>query len=121
MNDILFEDLYVYANKYHKDLASRNAKPEIKTLADVAKRAEDQQSKAQGNYTPFPGDAITESLGIAYTKMADAHYLIGQLFNNASVNYSDSTKEKVNLKLKKIMATIQSISKDLDKHDKPGD
>ena len=118
MNDILFEDLYVYANKYHKDLATRNAQPQVKTLCDVAKKYSDIQTKSQGDYKPYPGEAITESLGLAYTKMADAYYLIGQLFNNASVDYDDDTKQKVNLKLKKIMSTIQSIAKDLDKNDK---
>ena len=45
MNDILFEDLYTYTNKYYKDQARRSARPITKTLADIAKNSPEEYNK----------------------------------------------------------------------------
>lgn len=119
MNDILFEDLYAYSNKYYKDVAARSARPVTKTLADIAKTSPEEYNKQISNMIPYPGDAIIEALGGAYTKASDASYLIGQLFDNPTLNYSDENKELVKKKLQKVMEIIQSISKDLDQNDTP--
>ena len=121
MSDILFEDLYTYTNKYHKDAAARSARPITRTLADIAKTSPNKYNNVSAPLIPYPGDAIVEALGNAYTKTSDATYLISQLFDNPSVNYSDETKSKVNKKLNKIMDMIKSISIDLDQNDKPSD
>ena len=117
MNDILFEDLYTYTNKYYKDVAARSARPVTKTLADIVKNSPDQYNKQASNMVPYPGDAVVEALGAVYTKTSDASYLIGQLFGNPTLNYSDETKALVKKKLQKVMEIIQSISKDLDNND----
>ena len=117
MNDILFEDLYTYTNKFYKDQARRSARPITKTLADIAKNSPQEYNKQVSNLVPFPGEAVVEALGNAFTKTSDAAYLISQLFDNPSINYEDKTKELVNLKLNKVMEILKSISKDLDKND----
>lgn len=117
MNDILFEDLYTYTNKFYKDQAKRSARPITKTLADIAKNSPEEYNKQISNMVPYPGDAVVETLGNAFTKTSDAAYLIDQLFNNPSINYDDETKKAVILKLNKVMELIKSISKDLDKND----
>jgi hypothetical protein len=117
MNDILFEDLYTYTNKFYKDQAKRSARPITKTLADIAKNSPEEYNKQISNLVPYPGDAVVETLGNAFTKTSDAAYLIGQLFDNPSINYDDETKKAVTLKLNKVMELIKSISKDLDKND----
>tara|TARA_E500000318_G_scaffold106372_1_gene114296 strand:+ start:10405 stop:10788 length:384 start_codon:yes stop_codon:yes gene_type:complete len=117
MNDILFEDLYKYTNKYYKDVAARSARPITKTLADIARTHPDQYNNQTSNIMPFPGEAVIEALGNAFTKTSDASYLITQLFENPAVNYSDETKKEISLKLQKVMETIKSISKALDKND----
>jgi hypothetical protein len=117
MNDILFEDLYTYTNKYYKDQARRSARPITKTLADIAKNSPEEYNKQSSNMIPYPGDAIVEALGNTFTKASDAAYLIDQLFNNPAVTYDDKTQKIVKLKLNKVMEIIKSISKDLDKND----
>ena len=119
MNDILFEDLYTYTNKFYKDQARRSAKPITKTLADIARNSPEEYNKQTSNLSPFPGDAIIEALGTMFTGASDTSQLIDQLFENPSVQYDDRTKKIVKLKLNKIMETIKSISKDLDKNDSP--
>jgi len=119
MSDTLFEDLYTYTNKYYKDVAARSARPITKTLADIAKNSPEEYNKQTSNLIPYPGEAVVETLGTSYAKLSDAGQLIGELFNNPSVNYSDETKKRINLKLKKAMDIIKSISKDLDNNDKP--
>ena len=74
-------------------------------------------NKQVSNLVPFPGEAVVEALGNAFTKTSDAAYLISQLFDNPAINYEDKTKELVNLKLNKVMEILKSISKDLDKND----
>ena len=114
MNDIFFEDLYTYTNKYYKDPAARSARPITKTLADIAKNSPREYNKQTSNMIPYPGEAIVSTLGTAYAKLSDAHQLTIALYSNPSTNYSDDTKKKVNLKLQKAMKIIKSISKDLD-------
>ena len=121
MNDILFEDLYTYTNKYHKDVAARSARPITKTLADIAKTSPNEYNKVNAPMIPYPGEAVIEALGNAYTKTSDATYLVSQLFDNPTINYSDKTKSNVNKKLKKVMDILKSISIDLDQNDKPSD
>ena len=116
MNDILFEDLYTYTNKYYKDVAARSARPITKTLGDIAKNSPEEYNKQTSNMIPYPGEAIVETLGTSYTKLSDAGQLISQLFHNPSIEYDDKTKKTVELKLKKAMDIIKSISKDLDKN-----
>tara|TARA_R110000751_G_scaffold259847_1_gene359195 strand:+ start:158 stop:520 length:363 start_codon:yes stop_codon:yes gene_type:complete len=117
MNDIFFEDLYTYTNKYYKDPAARSARPITKTLADIAKTSPEEYNKQTSNMIPYPGEAIVNTLGTAYAKLSDAHQLIIALYSNPSTNYSDDTKKKVNLKLQNAMKIIKSISKDLDNND----
>jgi hypothetical protein len=117
MKDILFEDLYAYANKWHKDAASRSARPITKTLNDIAKNHPDEVNKPSDTFIPHPGTAIVEALGNAMRYTSDSKYLIAQLFDNPSVTYDKETVEKVNNKLKNVWDTLKSISNDLDKND----
>lgn len=114
MKDILFEDLYTYTNKYYKDVAARSARPITKTLADIAKTSPEEFNNIKASSIPYPGEAIIESLGGAYTKLSDVNHLLMQLFDNPSTTYDDKTKEKIFLKLTKIMNAIKSLPNDLD-------
>lgn len=114
MKDILFEDLYTYTNKYYKDVAARSSRPVTKTLADIAKTSPEEFNNIKSPNIPYPGEAIIESLGGAYTKMSDVNYLCMQLFENPSTKYNEKTKKLVFLKLQKIMNIIKSLPKDLD-------
>jgi hypothetical protein len=114
---LLFEDLYVYANKYHKDAAARSAKPVTKTLADIARGNTEINNKASGVFIPYPGEQIIINLGECFTSVANTKYLLDQLYSNPITNYNEETKEKISFKLHKIEKLIQSISSDLDQYE----
>ncbi len=116
MKGILFEDLYMYTNKYWKDVKSRHVRPTTKTLADIAQASPETYNKVKADLVPFPGDHAVEQLGAAFKSISDAQYLLNQLFENPTVKSQDKTKKSVNLKLQKIQDLIKSISEDLD-HD----
>ena len=115
MDRILFEDLIAYTNKWHKDTANRIHQKSTKTLSDLTKPNED--GKIVNTFIPHPGDAIVEALGNAIRFTSDSKYLIAQLFENPSVDYSEETQEKVNSKLKNVYDILSSIANDLDKND----
>jgi len=116
MKGILFEDLYMYTNKYWKDVKSRHVRPTTKTLADIAKASPETFNKVKADLVPFPGDHAVEQLGSAFKSISDAQLLLNQLFENPSVKSDPQTKKSVNLKLQKIQDIIKSVTDDLD-HD----
>ena len=116
MKGILFEDLYMYTNKYWKDVKSRHVRPTTKTLADIAQASPETYNKVKADLVPFPGDHAVEQLGAAFKSISDAQYLLNQLFENPIVKSRDKTKKSVNLKLQKIQDLIKSVTDDLD-HD----
>ena len=116
MKGILFEDLYMYTNKYWKDVKARHVRPTTKTLADIAKASPETYNKIQADLVPFPGDHVITQLGEAFKSISDATHLLNQLFENPTVKTDEKTKKSVNLKLHKIQDLIKSISDDLD-HD----
>ena len=116
MKGILFEDLYMYTNKYWKDVKSRHVRPTTKTLADIAKASPETYNKVKSELVPFPGDHAVEQLGSAFKSISDAAYLLNQLFENPSVRSDKKTQKNVNLKLQKIQELIKSVTDDLD-HD----
>ena len=116
MKGILFEDLYMYTNKYWKDVKSRHVRPTTKTLADIAKASPETYNKVKADLVPFPGDHAVEQLGSAFKNISDAQYLLNQLFENPTVNSKPETQKSVNLKLQKIQDLIKSVTDDLD-HD----
>jgi hypothetical protein len=116
MKGILFEDLYMYTNKYWKDVKSRHVRPTTKTLADIAKSSPETYNKVKADLVPFPGDHAVEQLGSAFKSISDATYLLNQLFENPTVRSDEKTQSSVNKKLHKIQDLIKSITDDLD-HD----
>jgi len=116
MKGILFEDLYMYTNKYWKDVKSRHVRPTTKTLADIAKVSPETYNQVKTNLKPFPGDHVVEQLGRAFKNVSDATYLLNQLFENPTVKTDEKTQKNVNFKLQKIQDMIKSITDDLD-HD----
>ena len=66
MNDILFEDLYTYTNKYYKDVAARSARPITKTLADIAKNSPEEYNKQTDDITMINEVTIDGRLFRAY-------------------------------------------------------
>lgn len=114
MKGILFEDLYMYTNKYWKDVKSRHVRPTTKTLSDIAKASPETYNKVKADLVPFPGDHVVEQLGTAFKNISDASYLLNQLFENPIVKTNDKTKKSVNNKLQKIQDIIKSITEDLD-------
>jgi len=116
MKGILFEDLYMYTNKYWKDVKSRHVRPTTKTLADIAQASPETYNKVKADLVPFPGDHAVEQLGAAFKGISDAQYLLNQLFENPTVKSQDKTKKSVNFKLQKIQDLIKSVTNDLD-HD----
>lgn len=114
MKGILFEDLYMYTNKYWKDVKSRHVRPTTKTLSDIAKASPETYNKVKADLVPFPGDHVVEQLGTAFKNISDASYLLNQLFENPVVKTNDKTKKSVNNKLQKIQDIIKSITEDLD-------
>ncbi len=114
MKGILFEDLYMYTNKYWKDVKSRHVRPTTKTLSDIAKASPETYNKVKADLVPFPGDHVVEQLGTAFKNISDASYLLNQLFENPIVKTNDKTKKSVNNKLQKIQDIIKSITDDLD-------
>lgn len=114
MKGILFEDLYMYTNKYWKDVKSRHVRPTTKTLADIAKASPETYNKVKSDLVPFPGDHVIEQLGRAFQNISDATQLLNQLFENPVVKTDEKTKKTVNLKLQKIQEIIKSIGDDLD-------
>lgn len=116
MKGILFEDLYMYTNKYWKDVKSRHVRPTTKTLADIAKASPETFNKVKAELVPFPGDHAVEQLGSAFKSISDATHLLNQLFENPSVRSDEKTQKNVNLKLQKIQELIKSVADDLD-HD----
>ena len=116
MKGILFEDLYMYTNKYWKDVKSRHVRPTTKTLADIAKASPETYNKVKSELVPFPGDHAVEQLGSAFKSISDASHLLNQLFENPSVRSDKKTQKNVNLKLQKIQELIKSVTDDLD-HD----
>ena len=116
MKGILFEDLYMYTNKYWKDVKSRHVRPTTKTLADIAQASPETYNKVKADLVPVPGDHAVEQLGAAFKSISDAQYLLNQLFENPTVKSQDKTKKSVNLKLQKIQDLIKSVTDDLD-HD----
>jgi len=114
MKGILFEDLYMYTNKYWKDVKSRHVRPTTKTLSDIAKASPETYNKVKADLVPFPGDHVVEQLGTAFKNISDASYLLNQLFENPVVKTNDKTKKSVNNKLQKIQDIIKSITDDLD-------
>ena len=66
MKGILFEDLYMYTNKYWKDVKSRHVRPTTKTLADIAQASPETYNKVKADLVPFPGDHAVEQLGSAF-------------------------------------------------------
>jgi len=116
MKGILFEDLYMYTNKYWKDVKSRHVRPTTKTLADIANASPETYNKVKADLVPFPGDHAVEQLGSAFKSISDAQYLLNQLFENPTVNSKPETQKSVNLKLQKIQDLIKSVADDLD-HD----
>ena len=116
MKGILFEDLYMYTNKYWKDVKSRHVRPTTKTLADIAKASPETYNKVKADLVPFPGDHAVEQLGSAFKSISDATYLLNQLFENPIVTSDEKTQVSVNKKLQKIQDLIKSVSEDLD-HD----
>ena len=116
MKGILFEDLYMYTNKYWKDVKSRHVRPTTKTLADIAKSSPATYNKVKADLVPFPGDHAVEQLGSAFKSISDATYLLNQLFENPIVTSDEKTQISVNKKLQKIQDLIKSVTTDLD-HD----
>ena len=116
MKGILFEDLYMYTNKYWKDVKSRHVRPTTKTLADIAKASPETYNKVKADLVPFPGDHAVEQLGTAFKNISDAQLLLNRLFENPTVRSDEKTQKSVNLKLQKIQDLIKSVSDDLD-HD----
>jgi len=116
MKGILFEDLYMYTNKYWKDVKSRHVRPTTKTLADIANASPETYNKVKAELVPFPGDHAVEQLGCAFKCISDAQHLLNQLFENPIVNNKPKTQKSVNLKLQKIQDLIKSVTNDLD-HD----
>lgn len=116
MKGILFEDLYMYTNKYWKDVKSRHVRPTTKTLADIAKASPETYNKVKADLVPFPGDHAIEQLGNAFKGISDAQYMLNQLFENPTVKSKPETQKSVNLKLQKIQDLIKSVTDDLD-HD----
>ena len=116
MKGILFEDLYMYTNKYWKDVKSRHVRPTTKTLADIAKASPETYNKVKADLVPFPGDHAVAQLGLAFKGISDAQYLLNQLFENPAVSNKPETKKSVNLKLQKIQDLIKSVTDDLN-HD----
>ena len=93
MKGILFEDLYMYTNKYWKDVKSRHVRPTTKTLSDIAKASPETYNKVKADLVPFPGDHVVEQLGTAFKNISDASYLLNQLFENPVVKTNDKTKK----------------------------
>ena len=116
MKGILFEDLYMYTNKYWKDVKSRHVRPTTKTLADIAKASPETYNKVKANLVPFPGDHAVKQLGSAFKSISDATHLLNQLFENPTVTSDEKTQVSVNNKLQKIQDLIKSVADDLD-HD----
>ena len=116
MKGILFEDLYMYTNKYWKDVKSRHVRPTTKTLADIAKASPETYNKVKADLVPFPGDHAVEQLGTAFKNISDAQLLLNRLFENPTVRSDEKTQKSVNLKLQKIQDLIKSVTDDLD-HD----
>ena len=116
MKGILFEDLYMYTNKYWKDVKARHVRPTTKTLADIAKASPETYNKVKADLVAFPGDHAVEQLGSAFKSISDATYLLNQLFENPTVTSDEKTQVSVNNKLQKIQDLIKSVADDLD-HD----
>ena len=116
MKGILFEDLYMYTNKYWKDVKARHVRPTTKTLADIAQASPETYNKVKADLVPFPGDHPVEQLASAFKSISDAQYLLNQLFENPTVKNHPKTQKSVNLKLQKIQDLIKSVTDDLD-HD----
>lgn len=114
--DILFEDLYTYTNKYYKDLANKQSKA-IYTLSDIEKK-EKEQEPPRNTLIPYPGETLIQTLGQLFIKNDEVVYLVNQLFANPASRYSKEDQRDIKRKLKKIKHIINSIILGLDGENK---